>query len=212
MVKNIPEPEEDLPELSQLELQGPGETTFIQVAYRSPKADSDDFFAFSLMESLLTGPSNLNMFGSGGVGHHTSRLYLAMVDEGLAAGVGGSLSANIDPSTFTLYLTKNPTRTIEEVLQTLDSQIEALQSQPIAQTEIDRALKQTKALFAYSSDNITNQAFWMGYASSFARYDWFTHYVDRISSVTPEIIQSIAQKYLQPHARVIGVYQPKDGN
>jgi len=97
-------------------------------------------------------------------------------------------------------------------LQTLDSQIEALQSQPISQTEIDRALKQTKALFAYSSDNITNQAFWMGYASSFARYDWFTHYVDRISSVTPEMIQSIAQKYLQPHARVIGVYQPKDGN
>ena len=212
VVKSIPEPEEDLPELSQLQLQGPGETTFIQVAYRSPKADSDDFFAFSLMESLLTGPSNLNMFGSGGVGHHTSRLYLAMVDEGLAAGVGGSLSANIDPSTFTLYLTKNPTRTIEEVLQTLDSQIEALQSQPIAQTEIDRALKQTKALFAYSSDNITNQAFWMGYASSFARYDWFTHYVDRISSVTPEMIQNIAQKYLQPHARVIGVYQPKDGN
>ena len=46
VVKNIPEPEDDLPEYSRLELQGPGETTFIQVAYRSPKAIRTTFLPF----------------------------------------------------------------------------------------------------------------------------------------------------------------------
>jgi len=72
------------------------------------------------------------MFGSGGVSHRTSRLYLNLVDEGLAVGVGGSLSASIDSSTFSLYLTKHPDHTVEEILQALDRQIEAIQSEPIS--------------------------------------------------------------------------------
>ena len=40
--------------------------------------------------------------------------------------------------------------------------------------EIARAIKQARALFAYGSENITNQAFWLGYAEMFASYDWFT--------------------------------------
>jgi len=43
VVKNIPEPEEELPVFDQIELHGPGDTTFIQIAYRSPKANSEDF-------------------------------------------------------------------------------------------------------------------------------------------------------------------------
>ena len=70
-------------------------------------------------------------------------------------------------------------------------------------------MKQARALFAYGSDNITNQAFWMGYACSFADYDWFLDYVDRLARVTPEDLQRVARTYLNPDARVIGVYLPK---
>ncbi len=76
--------------------------------------------------------------------------------------------------------------------------------------EIARAIKQAKALFAYGSENITNQAFWLGYAEMFATYDWFTGYVDRLAAVTPADVQQIAQDYLHSGNRVVGTYLPKN--
>ncbi|MFZ3151523.1 MAG: pitrilysin family protein [Anaerolineaceae bacterium] len=206
--KSTPIPEDTLPNPEQVELHGPGDTTFIQLAYRSPRADSSDFFAFTILESLLTGPSSLNMFGSGGISHRTSRLYLALVENEMAVSVMGGLNASIDPSTFNINLTAHPEHMPTEIIQALDAQIESLQEKPVSQIEINRAVKQARALFAYGSDNITNQAFWMGYASSFARYEWFTNYVSRLSTVTPEDVMNVARKYLRSDARVLGIYSP----
>lgn len=207
--KLIPAPEDDLPAFDRVDLSGPGDATFVEVAWRAPKADSEDFFAFTILESLLTGPSSLNMFGGGGISNRTSRLYLALVEKELAVSVGGNLNANVDPGSFTINLTKHPARSVRRLLSALDAQIEKIQSEPITQAEIDRAVKQAKALFAYGSDNITNQAFWMGYANSFADYSWFAEYVERLAAVSPEQVRNTAGKYLRPDARVIGVYTPK---
>ena len=64
------------PQMGELTLnvEGPGETTYLQVAYRFPAATHPDFFPLSVLDSLLAGPSNLNMFG-GGISNRTSRLY-----------------------------------------------------------------------------------------------------------------------------------------
>ena len=78
----------------------------------------------------------------------------------------------------------------------------------MSETEIARAIKQARALFAYGSENITNQAFWLGHAEMFANYAWFVHYVDSLASVTPADVQCIAQTYLVPANRVVGTYQP----
>lgn len=206
--KHQPAPEEDLPEFERVDLRGPGDTTFIEIAWRAPKGNSEEFFAFTILESLLTGPSSLNMFGGGGISNRTSRLYLALVEKELAVSVNGSLNASIDPGTFSINLTKHPARSVDQLLAALDREIKKIQSKPIALAEIDRAVKQAKALFAYGSDNITNHGFWMGYANSFADYSWFTEYVQRLAAVSPEQVTNIARKYLRPDARVIGVYTP----
>ena len=64
----------------RLTVEGPGETTYLQVAYHAPAAMQADFFALAVLDSLLAGPSNLNMFG-GGISNKTSRLYRALVDK-----------------------------------------------------------------------------------------------------------------------------------
>ena len=48
-----------------LTVEGPGETTFVQVAYQAPAGGDPDFFSCVVLDSLLTGPSSLNMFGGG---------------------------------------------------------------------------------------------------------------------------------------------------
>lgn len=189
-------------------VEGPGETTFLQVAYHSPAAAASDFMALTVVDSLLTGPSSLNMFGGGGISNKTSRLYRALVERELAVNVSGGLQATIDPNLFTITMIIHPERNAEDALAVLDDEIRRLQEQPVKPEEIARAVKQARALFAYGTENITNQAFWLGYAEVFANYDWFVHYVDELEKVTPAMVQQAAQKYCSPETRVVGIYLP----
>jgi zinc protease len=193
----------------RVEVQGPGETTYLELSYRAPAASDPDFFVISVLDSLLTGPTSLNMFGGGGVSNKTSRLYRALVEKELAVSVGGSLQATIDPFLYNITLTVRPDRKAEEVLSIVDEEIDKLLSSPVAQQEIDRAVKQARALFAYGSENITNQAFWLGYSEMFASYDWFLDYVKKLENVTPETLMQKTREYLVPEHRVVGVYLPE---
>jgi zinc protease len=160
-----------------------------------------------VLDSLLAGASSLNMFG-GGISNRTSRLYRELIEKDYAVSVSGALLATIDPFLYSLTIVTHPTRTVDEVLAAIDEQIAAVQVQPPTSTEIQRAVKQARALFAYGSESITNQAFWLGFAEIFADYDWFLSYVDKLAEVTPEDVQRVAQQYLVVQNRTVGIYLP----
>jgi zinc protease len=164
----------------------------------------------AVLDSLLTGPSGLNMFGGGGISNKTSRLYRALVERELAVGVGGGMQATIDPFLYDIVITLRPEKNIDTVLQAFNDEITRLCDQPVTQEEVWRAIKQAKALFAYGSENITNQAFWLGFAEMFATYDWFMDYLDHLEKVTPQDIQRAAQGYLRTGNRIVGCYIPEN--
>jgi zinc protease len=203
-----PEPEQK-GEL-RLSVEGPGETTYVQVCYRFPSASHPDFFPLTVLDSLLAGPSNLNMFG-GGISNKTSRLYRALVDKELAVSLSGGAQATIDPFLYSVNMTIHPQRKPEEALSALDDEIKRIQDELVSEDEIARAIKQARAIFAYGSENITNQAFWMGYSEMFADYHWFLTYLDNLAVVTPTEVQRVAQQYLLPRLRVVGTYVPNGG-
>ena len=188
-------------------VEGPGETTYVEVVYHAPAASNPDFFAYLVADSLLTGPSSLNVFG-GGISNKTSRLYQALVDKELAVSLQGGLTATVDPFLHTITATVHPDSNPEAVVQAIDDEIKRLQDAPPSQNDVERAVKQARALFAYGSESITNQAFWMGYAEIFDTYQWFISLLDRLAGVTPEQIQQIAQNYMRSSNRVLGVYRP----
>jgi zinc protease len=190
-----------------VETTGPGETTFVRASYRAPRATDPDFFALTVLDSLLSGPSNLNLFG-GGISNKTSRLYKRLVEKELAVSVGGGLQATIDPFLYGITVTVRPDRSVEDVVAPLDEEIAHLQESAPKPEELARAVKQAQALFAYGSESITNQGFWLGFAEMFDSYDWFLNYLPRLASVTPADIQDVAQRYLRPENRILGVYLP----
>ena len=192
----------------QLEVHGPGEAVFVQIAYRAPKASDPDFFAMTVLDSLLTGSSSLNMFGGGGISNKTSRLYKRLVGKSLAVGVGGGLQATIDPFLYETTITVHPKVKVSKVIEAYDDEITKLKDGMVNEDEITRAVKQARALFAYGSENITNQGFWLGFAEMFATYEWFLKYVERLEAVKPIDLQKIARKYLCKDHRVVGVYVP----
>jgi zinc protease len=194
----------------RLSVEGPGATCYVQACYRFPAASHPDFFPLTVLDSLLAGPSNLNMF-SGGISNKTSRLYRALVDEELAVSVHGGAQATIDPFLYSITMTVHPRRKPEEALAALDREIRRVREEKVSKEEITRAMKQARALFAYGSENISNQGFWLGYSEMFATYDWFQTYLDKLSKVTVKDIQRVANEYLQPQSRVVGTYVPQNG-
>jgi zinc protease len=194
----------------RLSVEGPGATSYVQVCYRFPAASHPDFLPLSVLDSLLAGPSNLNMF-SGGISNKTSRLYRALVDKEYAVSIHGGAQATIDPFLYTITMTVHPKRKPEEALAALDKEIERIKTEKVTKQEISRAIKQARALFAYGSENITNQAFWMGYSEMFADYGWFESYLERLSKVTVKDIQRVANQYFQTRSRVVGTYLPLKG-
>jgi zinc protease len=225
MLKRLKELFEDLPEGDdpprlnrreppqrgehRLTVEGPGDTVLIDVTYHAPPASHEDYFPLLILDSILSGPQGLNMFGGGGISNKTSRLYAKMVEEKeVAVSVSGGLQATIDPYLYSLGMIVHPDSTPLAAVHILDGEIQRLQDSLPTKDEIERATRQTRALFAYGGESITNQAFWMGFSEMFASYAWVTDYLDHLQAVTPEDVQRVAQEYLLPKNRIVGTYQP----
>ena len=80
--------------------------------------------------------------------------------------------------------------------------------EPISSGELNTAIKQSKAQFAYSSESVTNQGFWLGYSSVVADIEWFETFVDRLTAVTVEDVLRVANTYLPRRNRTVGHYIP----
>jgi zinc protease len=192
----------------RVDLEGPGSTAYLQVAYHAPAARESDFFPMVILSAVLTGASGMSMF-SAAPPNRSSRLYKALVETGLAAGVSGSLWPALDPHLYNVLVTVRTGRGLDEVESALDQEIERALAGPISQEELDTAVKQARAQFAYSSESVTNQGFWLGYASIFADTDWFEQFLDRLEAVTVEDVHRVANLYLPRRNRTVGRYVPQ---
>lgn len=186
-------------------LEGPGSTSYFQSVYHAPAAGEDDFFPVTVLSSILSGPSGMNLFGSSPP-NRTSRLYQALVERELAASVSGAYSPTLDPYLYRLSATVRGGRTPAEVEAALNAEIERIQRDPVSAAELERAIKQSKAQFAYSSESVTNQGFWLGYSAVVADTDWFATFLDRLEAVTVEEVQRVANTYLLRANRTVGHY------
>ena len=211
-----PPPQRTRPEPPQqgerrVTVEGPGETAYVEAAYHAPSAADPDFFPMVVLDSVLAGPSNFNMF-SGGISNKTSRLYRALVETELAAGVSGGLAATMDPYLYSITATVRNGKSPEEVLAALDAELQRVVEKSIRQEEMERAVKQARAIFAYGSETVTNQAFWMGYAEMFATIDWFDNYLSSLAAVTTGDVQRVARRVLSRRNRTVGFYLPTGAN
>ena len=89
------------------------------------------------------------------------------------------------------------------------AEVERMLHEPISTEELNRAIKQSRAQFAYSSESVTGQAYWLGWSEIFAEHTWFENYLQRINAVTPQDVQRVAAQYLQRSNRTVGWYVPQ---
>ena len=194
----------------RVNLAGPGSTSYLQLAYHAPAASAPDFFPMAVLSTILTGATGMNLF-SGSPPNRTSRLYKALVETELAASVSGSLSPTLDPYLYRISATTRSGKTPVQIEEAIDAEVERILAEPISADELETALKQTKAQFAYSSESVTNQGFWLGYSSVVADIEWFETFLDRLEAVTVEEVHRVANAYLESGNRTVGHYVGQAG-
>lgn len=191
----------------RVHLTGEGETAYFTAMYHAPNATDPDFYPMVALDSILAGASSFNLFG-GGTSNKSSRLYRALVETGLAAGVSGGLSPTVDPYLYSIFATVRAGQTPEAVERALEAEIERVRNEPVTEAELAKAIKQARALFAYGAESVTNQGFWLGYTEIFDTHDWFDRYLDRLAQVSVADVQWVAQQYLAKTNRTVGHFVP----
>ena len=122
----------------RVQLNGQGETAYLQVAYHAPAATDPDFFPMLVLDSILAGASALNLFG-GGISNKTSRLYRALVLTELAAGFSGSLAATVDPYLYSITCAVRSDNTLENVEAALDQEMDRAMTTTPTSEEMEKA-------------------------------------------------------------------------
>ena len=175
----------------------------ILMAYHVPNLRDPDSYILEVIATLLSGGKS-------------SRLYQSLVREKrlvLSVDADHDLVSR-DPSLFTLSADLLPGKEVSEVEKAFDQEIERLQREPVGKQELEKAKNQIEAFFIFGQDSIFNQA--MLLARHEIALDWkaIDNYLPFIRKVTPEDIQRVAKKYLNPDNRTVGILiplPPKEG-
>ena len=88
------------------------------------------------------------------------------------------------------------------------AEIQRVVDEPVSEAELHKAIKQTRAQFAYSSESVTDQGYWLGFSEIVADVTWFENYLDKLAAVTVEDVLRVAQTYFKPSLRNVGRYVP----
>lgn len=193
-------------------VEGEGTTAYLEVCYHAPAARMADFPALRVLNAVLAGANSMSLFSGGGGNNRSSRLYKALVETELATHVSGSVIPTIDPYLYSISVTVRAGRTPAEVEAALDAEVQRVMEEPVAEEELQKAAKQVRAQFAYSSESVTNQAYWLGFSEIVADYEWLQTFPDRVAAVTAEDVQCLAKKLLTRRNRTTGTYIPRQAS
>ncbi len=193
----------------RVRVEAPGTVAQIEVVYHTPSAASPDVYPLMVADALLSGAKPLGMGGGGG---RSARLYKSMVATEIAASVGSYFSLHKDPHLFTLGASAKAGDDHIESLQKMEAalfeEIRKLQEGEIPQEELDKAVRQSRAQFVYSSDSMTNQAYVLGYLESIYSANMYDEALEKLAAVTPEEVKRVALTYLTEKNRTVGWFIP----
>ncbi|MFN3331222.1 MAG: M16 family metallopeptidase [Caldilinea sp.] len=188
-------------------LRGEEPTAYYLQVFHAPPALDEDFFPFVVLDSVLGGAKGMGIFG-GGANNRSNRLYRALVEQQLTVDVASSFGPTIDPGLFTISATLAPDVEHQAVEAAIWAEIEAIQREGVTATEMEKAIKQTRAQFAYSSESVTYQAFWLGFSEIVASQEWLATWSERLQAVTAADVQRVARTHLQRDRQTVGYYIP----
>jgi zinc protease len=126
-----------------------------------------------------------------------------------SAGAGYSLYDRLS-SLFFFEVSPSQGQDLVAAQNALEAEINRVKTQPVTAAELARVKAQIEAAKVYEKDSLFYQAMQLGQLETVGLgWQSYQAYVDQVLSVTPEEILAVANKYLQPEARIQGRLLPK---
>jgi len=178
-------------------LRRAGDTQMVGTLYRVPSGGHEEYPAVDVLVHLLSTQP-------------TGRLHRALVQKGLASTIWGGESALHDPGMMFFGAALLKSESLEPARDALLATTESLAKEPVRAEEVARS----KIALLNDFDKIqTDSLALVASLSEFsASGDWrlFYLYRDRLRKVTVQDVQRVADTYLKPANRVMGVFVPTE--
>ena len=178
--------------MRQLKVRAPAQVPYLLLGYKVPvlktvsKENEWEPYALEVLSGVLGG-SRTSRFNK--VLVREKRIAVAAdVDYSLASWQAGLLLIDATPANG---------KTVDELRQSINEQIESLKTTLVPVTELARIKAQVVAHDVYQKDSSFYQGMELGiYETVGLGYQRAAQYVDRVRQVTPEQVQQVARKYL----------------
>ncbi|HXI01024.1 MAG TPA: pitrilysin family protein [Sphingobacteriaceae bacterium] len=169
-------------------------TPYMMIAYHVPEAKHKDFYALSILSSIL---SNGN----------SSRLYSALVDKKqLATSVFTSYSESFDPTLFELYAVSAKTSKEADIENAVYEEIEKIKKDGITDRELQKVKNQKLMEFYNQIETINGKSNNIGtYEVFFSDYKKMYNAPAEYNKVTVADVKRVANEYLKKSNRTVGV-------
>jgi predicted Zn-dependent peptidase len=185
----------------EVTLELPSQPWYLE-GYHRPAITHPDNAVYDIIGSLLS---------SG----RTSRLYKSLVEQqrlALSAQGSSGFPGEKYPNLMLFYALTAPGHNVDEVAIALRKEIDALKTQPVSPSELERVKTQARAGLLRSLDSN------MGMAQQLLEYEvktgsWRNLFkqLDQIAAVTPADIQRVARESFTPENRTVGKLLSKKG-
>jgi predicted Zn-dependent peptidase len=169
------------------------------------------YMAWQSPKHLAKGDAELDLLASILTKGKASRLYQALVyEKKLAQSVSASQQSAFLGSTFELRATARPGVSLDALESAIDAELAKLRTKPIAADELARAKNGYEAQFVEQLEGVDQRAAMLNeYQLETGDPGYVQRDLDRYRKATTDDVQAVAQKVLDPNARVILRIVPK---
>ena len=196
----------------RVHLEREGTTAYLKIAYPAPAVADADFFPMLVLDAVLTGAKGVNLWCAfrGHPPQRRARLYMSLVERGLASAVAGAILPTIDPFLYSLSFTVTDGVPIEIVEEAALAEIERVRSEAVALGELQRAKRQLAARLVFETDSVTNIAHQLGYFATVSGDGVYSRLQALIDAVTVDQVADVARRRLASTCRTVGTFRPFD--
>ncbi|MFN2577130.1 MAG: M16 family metallopeptidase [Pyrinomonadaceae bacterium] len=180
----------------------------VQIAYKTVPGNTSDFYALQVLANVLGGGGG--GFGGGG-GGGSSRLNQKLTREKELV-TNANSSAQETRGVGGFYVSATPRRGVktEDVEAAIYDEIARLQKEPIADWELQKAKSGARRNFINGLQSSLNRANTIGqYSVYYGDPNLINTRLDKVTAVTKEDVQRVANKYLVQTNRTVVITVPK---
>lgn len=174
----------------RLTVYRPDASNRIDIAFKTPEIGDSSLYALDVIEGVLNGRSG--------------RLYRKLVEERkLAVSVRSGNSVNKYVSEFVIQVTLAPDANPDSVEALVWQELENLKKTPVSERELQKVKNRSAMALVESFLDMENVATQLAWYEMFGDYGILLEWPERLKTVTPEQVQSVAKKtFLHKNATV----------